>query len=172
MELFASSMVTHPFARAVTKATGDEFTHGGGKPDTVRTFEQRYRCGYYAWQEYQDPRYRWVTVRINAAATRIQRAFDEVEREWLGKRYGIGQLIGIAGVVGWSYLGVDKKKSMGRRLVCSELVWRIMDGIGGKIQQGLRDEFPRRDQFRPQHQVVFWDRHPDWFPRTGWQGAS
>ncbi len=172
MEFFASSKIHSAFGRIARRATRDEYTHAGVKLDTVRTFEQRLKCGFYRWAEYQDPDYRWVTVGVNASPTRIKRAYDEVEREWLGKRYGVGQLIGIAGVVAWSLIGVDKRKSFGRRLVCSEVVWRIMDGLGGSIQSALNGEFPRRDQFRPQHQIEFWEKHPRWFPITGRQDAA
>ena len=90
--------------------------------------------------------FRWT----RASVARQQAAFYLLQREWTNKPYAYGQLLAIGWWCAERALGEKHPKLLSRRLtVCSELVWRDVQHLGGEEFESLRAYRADKDLFFP-----------------------
>jgi hypothetical protein len=148
--IFASADWDHVFSRTARKVTGQDRTHAGiHRTEVDMSFEQRLMCRYYPWGDYQKPGMRVEEWEIKLPRTRVNEAFVRLRDRFIGRRYGIGQLLNMTTALLWAKVGVKREMSVRRGLVCSELVWHFIDELGGMHQRTLREVYRDPNIFTP-----------------------
>lgn len=164
MTLFCSSDHKSALAATIRRITKSDVSHSGIHVGTGLTFEARWVVGYYNWNDYTLPHYTLIEVGMGVVASRIKRSFEEVVREWDGKRYGVGQALSIGAACLLGRLGLNREPAIRRLVVCSEITWQMIDGLGGNVQRYLRRRIPDRDLCTPKDLKKFWKKYPRMFP--------
>lgn len=156
ISIFASSHLGHPFAETIHKTLSPEVprlssrTHGGLHRGN-KSFEQRWKCGFYPWTDYTqngEMLYdEWTTP--CASEERQEEAFAVLRRDWEGARYNVGQAYLMGAAALWHRIGVKHRMPLQAACVCTSLVWRYVDLLGGDYQYIVRWFFRLRDEFGP-----------------------
>lgn len=160
----ASSDLKSLLASEIRRRTDSEFSHAWIVADLDNTFEAKWRVGYYPRAEYDDPNYRIFQVSVNVPLARRKRAFENLVKDYNGQVYGIGQALSIGWSLAWGRVGIKKKVKLTRGLVCSEVVWRYLNNMGGTIQRNLHAQIKDPNRCLPHELVKLWKMYPRAYP--------
>ncbi len=153
-------------AAVIRAVLGGDWSHGGIKRGP-KTFEHRWRCGFYDWSpEYTKPEMRVRVYRPIRASESVQAAaFYITEKSWKGKVYGARQAFTMGRAALWARAGIHLKIRPNDVGVCTEVVWCAIDALGGYYQRHLHHWHQNQDRFTPLDEALLFAGAPDLYER-------
>ena len=167
IRIFTSTDRESNLAAIIRRATKQDRSHCGlHHTEYDITYEQRLKCGYYPWSDYENPGVdvdEWEVV--GASHKRIMEAFRDCRDLFHGQRYAYGQILAFLPYLFWRGRGKERDMRITKYLVCSELVWHFIDCLGGQHSKVLWRCLPEKDEVTPGDLLEVLDGYPKLFRR-------